>query len=308
MSNSTRTTLRTRVQRLLNAVNDSFWSTAILNELLQTSFDKYFREWSNLNDRFGVREFTMTYGAALDKDVVCNGKLLVDATTGFYVGEGITGGSSAATGIIYKVSSTYMWLKTVTGTFTAAETVTGGTSSATATVGTGALVDILGENIPEICRIKACMLKLTTSSEYIELVEAPYLTEMLRGSYDSYTQDPDYFYFNKEITSVSDMSGAALEVPVLYLRPVPTSSVTLRLHIQVEPHALSADTSSTGLPDFVEACLVYEAAIQARTIEENTSQISILSNLLAEAERKMYKLANRYVSGGDELILRDWDL
>ena len=308
MSNSTRTTLRTRVQRLLNATTDPFWSPAVLNELIQNSFDKYFRNWSNLNDRFGVREFTMTYGAALDKDIVCNGKLLVDDATGFYVGELVTDGTSSAYGTVLKKSATYLWLSKVDGTFGATNTITGGTSANTATVGTGALTDILGENIPEICRIKTCLLKLTSSTEYVELVEAPYLTDMLRGSYDSYTQDPDTFYFNKEITAVSDMSGAALEVPVLYLRPVPTGSVTLRLHVQVEPHALSADTSSTGLPDFIEACIVYDAAVQARIVEENTSQVSMLSNLLTQAEAKMYKLANRYVSGGDELILRDWDL
>ena len=59
----------------------------------------------------------------------------VDSTTGFVVGETITGGTSSATATIKSVhSSTKLYIEqTRSGTFTASETLTGGTSATTAT-------------------------------------------------------------------------------------------------------------------------------------------------------------------------------
>lgn len=53
----------------------------------------------------------------------------------FVVGETVTGGTSGATGVVYRVFPTGLLLTGITGTFQAAETLTGGTSGATATSG-----------------------------------------------------------------------------------------------------------------------------------------------------------------------------
>lgn len=61
----------------------------------------------------------------------------ISAITGaFTVGETITGGTSAATGVVTKVTSSKLTVGSVVGTFVSAETITGGTSAATATTGT----------------------------------------------------------------------------------------------------------------------------------------------------------------------------
>ena len=61
---------------------------------------------------------------------------LTSVVGNFIVGEKVTGGTSATTGIIAAVTSTTITLINVSGTFTNAETITGGTSGATATIGT----------------------------------------------------------------------------------------------------------------------------------------------------------------------------
>jgi hypothetical protein len=71
------------------------------------------------------------------------------AVTGgpFVAAETVTGGTSAATGVVVRVVDTltekYLILKTVTGTFASGETITGGTSTATATT-SSAVVGIPG--------------------------------------------------------------------------------------------------------------------------------------------------------------------
>ena len=57
----------------------------------------------------------------------------VDIATGFTVGETITGGTSSATGTLYRTKTGWLILTSVTGTFEEGETLTGGTSSNTAT-------------------------------------------------------------------------------------------------------------------------------------------------------------------------------
>jgi len=62
------------------------------------------------------------------------GKIGISGTSGtFQEGETVTGGTSSATGVIYRVTSSEMILYTISGTFQSGETLTGGTSSATAT-------------------------------------------------------------------------------------------------------------------------------------------------------------------------------
>jgi hypothetical protein len=82
-------------------------------------------------------ELTVNTPAGKVKLVVAEShlKLSHGSVTGgpFQVGETVTGGTSAATGVVTEQQSNYLMVKTVSGTFQDAEVLTGGTSGATAT-------------------------------------------------------------------------------------------------------------------------------------------------------------------------------
>lgn len=305
MSNSSRSDLRSRLKNLLNATSgDDFWTDAVLNELLQNSVKKYFRKYQGMAEDFGVREYTMTYPGATDNEVCCYGKLSVDDGSGFSVGETITGGTSTATAQVLKTSTSFLWVDTVSGTFSAAETVTGGTSSATATVGAAVVTDIFGENFPDINRISSIVVD--TTAGYLELVEAECLHDIIEGYTTDHTVTyPEKWFFHKEIVVTS--GNVTTMVPKLFLRFMPTSSVTLRIYVQAEPPNLSADTATTGMPDYVEDCVVYDSGHVARLIEENTQQIGVMKSFLSSAEQELIRRAGESV-GSDQIRLSDYDL
>jgi hypothetical protein len=60
----------------------------------------------------------------------------------FTVGETVTGGTSAATGVVTQVEAAYLMVKTVTGVFEDAETITGGTSGASAALSAAPTVPV----------------------------------------------------------------------------------------------------------------------------------------------------------------------
>lgn len=61
-------------------------------------------------------------------------RLTVDAVAGFEIGEAVTGGTSAATGLLHHIEGTVLVLRASAGTFAAGEMVSGGDSTATATI------------------------------------------------------------------------------------------------------------------------------------------------------------------------------
>ena len=70
--------------------------------------------------------------AALGQDTVCIKFTISGLSGSFTVGETVTGGTSAATGVVRrKEGTTILYVSVATGTFTSGETLTGGTSSAT---------------------------------------------------------------------------------------------------------------------------------------------------------------------------------
>lgn len=91
----------------------------------------------------GVKAATAVSSIILSADFPTVEFVLYPALTGgissvsgtFVVGETVTGGTSAATGVIYAFTSSTITLINVTGTFLNAETITGGTSSAHAALG-----------------------------------------------------------------------------------------------------------------------------------------------------------------------------
>lgn len=91
----------------------------------------------------GVKAATAVSAIKLGQDFPVVEFTLFPAFTGalsavvgtFVVGETVTGGTSAATGVIAAFTSTTITLIKVVGTFQNAETITGGTSAAHATLG-----------------------------------------------------------------------------------------------------------------------------------------------------------------------------
>lgn len=114
------------------------------------------------------------------------GKLAISGTAGaFTVGETVTGGTSSATGVVYKVTSTEMVVHTVSGTFQTAETITGGTSSATATTGSALTEDGLKMRV---ALTAANTVALTVSDQDYE-IEVDLASLDVNNNFDCITAD-----------------------------------------------------------------------------------------------------------------------
>lgn len=74
----------------------------------------------------------------------------------------------------------------------------------------------------------------------------------------------------------------------IYTSPKSSEARSLRLHLQLGPGDFSSsDNIKSGLPDYVEKCIVLAAAITARNQEQNFEAIQVLSNLLRQAKVDM---------------------
>ena len=82
-------------------------------------------------------------------------------------------------------------------------------------------------------------------------------------------------------------SGVFTDTCKVYLSPKPSSDRSLVIHLQLAPEEMTADTHTTGMPDFVERCVVLQAAIYARVQEE--SPHSFLDKELEKAKVAMQK-------------------
>lgn len=301
--NSTRLELRTRMKEFLNVNDDDFWPTATFNKIIQSSFNKYFRRWQTLNIRFGAKQHDMTYAGSLDSELICYGRLNVVAGSAFIPGDIITGGTSAATAKVYKTSATQLWVNEVNGTFVV-ETITGSLSSASTTVAATKMTNITGTNTGEMLSLVS--VHYLDGTVYVPLTEDSSIIDVVQGTTQVGEGRVESFFVHQNFTTST--GGISLVYPSIYLRPIPASSVTLRLYIKAEPHTLSADTSTTGLPDAAEDCILYDALIHSRLVEENTAQMKVLNELLGKAELELRKYKSRFVAGQDRIIIRDYDL
>jgi hypothetical protein len=130
------------------------------------------------------------------------GKIGITALSGaFQVGETVTGGTSSATGIIYRTGTGELILHTVSGTFQAAETLTGGTSGATATSSTALTNDGMKMRVP--LSAAANTVALTIGSQTYEIEVDPASLDVA-NDFDCITAD------------VSAVGGASL-VGISYL-------------------------------------------------------------------------------------------
>ena len=293
MSNSSLSTLRTRIKRLLNAVEDDFWTDPVLNELIQNKYDLWYRKYSDVNPAFGTTHLTMTYNSSLEKEICCWGKIGYDVSGGaaFVVNEVVTGGTSGATATVVYADTgdtgSY-WLKTVVGTFQDAEPITGDVAGDGDTTST--LVSILGEDFPEVDEIKTIFID--SDGAYIPLEAASSYDTFFRWGHSTAISGTPYWYLFEKKPEI--VSGVQVVVSKLYLRDIPGSATTLKLVVKSESQTLSSDTYTTGLPSIVEACLVYDVCADARLMEEKPEQVNLFRNLLMASENEFNRYCEKY--------------
>jgi len=93
----------------------------------------------------------------------------------------------------------------------------------------------------------------------------------------------------------------------LWLAPAPGSTRTLLIRYQAEPSDFDSTTDTSGVPEYVEDCVLLQAAIYARLQEENPSGIGGLKNELTEAENLMRKLSRAGRRGPGRIKYRNVD-
>ena len=105
------------------------------------SLNLLFAEWANRGlNLWTVEQKTLTFARLSSSSSIATYPIgtitmTVSSSSGFSVGESISGGTSGASAsVITKPSGTTMTITIPVGTFTATETITGASSSATATV------------------------------------------------------------------------------------------------------------------------------------------------------------------------------
>jgi hypothetical protein len=316
VSNSARSAIRTRVRRLLNeqTATDSFWTDADLNDFIDTAHQNYYRRVTDQSGRHGRQycEF-INYGNYRDRLDFTG-----DTSGNMIGGTVIAGHTSAATAVVVCVvndttSSGTAVLSQVVGTFGAAEQidVVGGTNTAGTTAGANYLADYFDfDSGLEIEQIIACE-DYTSESPGVELTpcttyrEVMVLQEQLVGVDPNYTNGEAFrFFFEK---AEKNISGSIFIRERMYLAPVAKSERKIRLHVLTGPAAMSSDTLTTGLPDYAEACMVLDAAIQARMMEESPAgaSLGVLTARLEKAEMELLRHVKNYTRGPSQVQFFD---
>ncbi|MFO7902307.1 MAG: hypothetical protein R6U98_06595 [Pirellulaceae bacterium] len=302
MSNSTRLALRTRLRRLLNDVDDEHFSDAVLNELIDESYNEWVRRFMDDNPRFGRQTMLTTYPGGYVQVILCDGYLDYDAlTVDFSEGTVLTGAISGATATIlmdegFAGATGRLWLTGVDRDFQDGENITdadGGSADADGELAT--VCDV--QSMPRISKILSVTQYMSDGS-LVELYEAASMDQFLGKHSINDRASPNQWYFDHDIIAYS---GVVFDKQVLMLRPIPDSDVTLAIFIQPETDGLESDTATTGLPNYVEKPVVYQAAIAARLTEENPNTKG-LEKMFAMSEDAYINAVDRYVTGPEQIV------
>lgn len=126
-------------------------------------------------------------------------RVLHGAVTGgpFTVGETVTGGTSAATGVVVFVGSDHLLFKSVTGgPFTSGETLTGGTSTATATSSSDSSF------VNGVVAVHAATTYFTAGTDYVVEPKSGRIT-IPEGSSITGSTDVEFAYLESTYTRIS---------------------------------------------------------------------------------------------------------
>jgi len=118
----------------------------------------------------------------------------------------------------------------------------------------------------------------------------------------SVTSNTGFKWAFEKIESIS--SGVVTVTERIYFAPVPTAARSIRIHVQCAPQVLSGDTYTTGLPEFVERCIILMAAMDARLMELNPN-LGNLPMLLEQAEQRMYRHTRPVKRGPMSILYED---
>ena len=250
------------------------------------SLNLLFAEWANRGlNLWTVEQITQTFANLSTSSAVVTYPigtitLAVADSSGFSVGETITGGTSTATAsVITKPDGTSMTITVPVGTFSATETITGSTSAATTTVSSApSLSDVQAT----VDMLEAVIRRSGTDISISRLGREDYLNIP-----DKTTQGrPTQFYVDRLIT------------PTLTVWPAPENSTDQMIYYRVkrmddtDASIDNADLPFRFLPALVSGLAYYLA------VKKSPDRIGMLKDLY---EEEFYRAASE---DGERVPLR----
>lgn len=208
------------------------------------SLNILFADWANRGlNRWTISQSTLSLANGVSEYPLGTLTLPVASSSGFSVGEIITGSSSSATATITSLaSSTSLAITIPSGTFTSSETITGGTSSNTSTSsGVVSFADVIS-SIDILSAVIRQNDGISTQAD----------TSITRVSRDTFlsisnkrtTSTPSQFYVDRQI------------IPVIKLWPTPnSSSLKLVFDRLTRIQDADADVNTVDVPFRFYPCL-----------------------------------------------------
>jgi len=234
-------------------------------------------EWANRGlNQWTIKQTSITLASGVATYPAGVLSTIVSSSSGFTVGETITGGTSGATAIITSLpaassdfSANTLVLTVPIGTFVASETITGGTSATSTTVSTAPSLD----NVKSTIDILSLVLKRSTTDFSVDrLSRDTYLNIPNKTT----TGRPSQFFMDRQI------------VPQINVWPTPennTDSIVFNRLVRIE----DADgfTDNLDLPFRFYPCLAAGLAYYL-SVKRAPDRITVLKTLYEEEmERAM---------------------
>jgi len=250
------------------------------------SLNLLFAEWANRGlNLWTVEQKTLTFAQLSSSSSIATYPIgtitmTVSSSTGFSVGESISGGTSgASTSVITKPSGTTMTITIPVGTFTATETVTGASSSATATVTS---VSDLSDVQATVDVLEAVVRRSGTDISTSRIGRQDYLTIP-----DKTTQGrPTQFFIDRQVT------------PTITVWPSPENSTDQLIYYRVRRiEDIDASINNADIPFRFLPCLVAGLSYYL-SVKKAPERIGALKDLY---EEEFYRAA---AEDGERVSLR----
>ena len=250
------------------------------------SLNLLFAEWANRGlNLWTVEQKTLTFAQLSSSSSIATYPIgtitmTVSSSSGFSVGESISGGTSGASAsVITKPSGTTMTITIPVGTFTATETVTGASSSATATVTS---VSDLSDVQATVDVLEAVVRRSGTDISTSRIGRQDYLTIP-----DKTTQGrPTQFFIDRQVT------------PTITVWPSPENSTDQLIYYRVRRiEDIDASINNADIPFRFLPCLVAGLSYYL-SVKKAPERIGALKDLY---EEEFYRAASE---DGERVSLR----
>ena len=250
------------------------------------SLNLLFAEWANRGlNLWTVEQKTLTFAQLSSSSSIATYPIgtitmTVSSSSGFSVGESISGGTSGASAsVITKPSGTTMTITIPVGTFTATETITGASSSATATVTS---VSDLSDVQATVDVLEAVVRRSGTDISTSRIGRQDYLTIP-----DKTTQGrPTQFFIDRQVT------------PTITVWPSPENSTDQLIYYRVRRiEDIDASINNADIPFRFLPCLVAGLSYYL-SVKKAPERIGALKDLY---EEEFYRAASE---DGERVSLR----